>query len=38
MIKDILANVAELTRNNIRESQAQGIKIAVAQGKNLRVV
>lgn len=33
MISDILANVAELTRNNIREAQAQGIKIAVAQGK-----
>jgi len=33
MITDVLANVAELTRNNIRESQAQGIKIAVAQGK-----
>jgi DNA invertase Pin-like site-specific DNA recombinase len=33
MITDVLANVAELTRNNIREAQAQGIKIAVAQGK-----
>lgn len=33
MITDVLANVSELTRNNIRESQAQGIKIAVAQGK-----
>ena len=33
MITDVLANVAELTRNNIRESQAQGIKIAVAQDK-----
>lgn len=33
MISDILANVAELTRTNIREAQAQGIKIAVAQGK-----
>jgi DNA invertase Pin-like site-specific DNA recombinase len=33
MITDVLANVAELTRNNIREAQAQGIKIAVAEGK-----
>lgn len=33
MISDILANVAELTRNNLREAQAQGIKIAVLQGK-----
>ena len=33
MLTDVLANVAELTRNNIRESQAQGIKIAVAAGK-----
>lgn len=33
MITDVLANVAELTRNNIREAQAQGIKIAVASGK-----
>lgn len=33
MITDVLANVAELTRNNIREAQAQGIKIAQAQGK-----
>jgi DNA invertase Pin-like site-specific DNA recombinase len=33
MISDILANVAELTRNNIREAQAQGIAIAVAEGK-----
>ncbi|KIO50964.1 recombinase family protein [Flavobacterium hibernum] len=33
MIADVLANVAELTRNNIRESQAQGIAVAVAQGK-----
>ncbi|MNQ29868.1 putative transposon DNA-invertase [compost metagenome] len=33
MITDVLANVSELTRNNIRESQAQGIKIAVLQGK-----
>lgn len=33
MITDVLANVAELTRNNIKETQAQGIKIAVAQGK-----
>ncbi len=33
MITDVLANVAELTRNNIRESQAQGIAVAVAQGK-----
>lgn len=33
MITDVLANVAELTRNNIRESQKQGIAIAVAQGK-----
>ena len=33
MISDVLANVAELTRNNIKESQAQGIKIAIATGK-----
>lgn len=33
MITDVLANVAELTRNNIKETQAQGIKIAVAQGR-----
>jgi len=33
LISDVLANVAELTRNNIKEAQAQGIKIAVAQGK-----
>lgn len=33
MITDVLANVSELTRNNIKESQAQGIKIAVLQGK-----
>ena len=33
MITDVLANVSELTRNNIRESQAQGIKIAILQGK-----
>ncbi|PWB25425.1 recombinase family protein [Flavobacterium sp. HTF] len=33
MIADVLANVAELTRNNIRESQAQGIKIAQAEGR-----
>lgn len=33
MISDILANVAELTRNNIRESQAAGIAIAVAKGR-----
>jgi DNA invertase Pin-like site-specific DNA recombinase len=33
MITDVLANVSELTRSNIRESQAQGIKIAVLQGK-----
>jgi DNA invertase Pin-like site-specific DNA recombinase len=33
MITDVLANVSELTRNNIKESQAQGIIIAVAQGK-----
>ncbi|WP_245179135.1 recombinase family protein [Flavobacterium chilense] len=33
MITDVLANVSELTRNNIKEAQAQGIKIAVAQGK-----
>lgn len=33
MITDVLANVAELTRNNIRESQAQGISAAVTQGK-----
>jgi DNA invertase Pin-like site-specific DNA recombinase len=33
MISDVLANVAELTRNNIKESQAQGIAIAKAAGK-----
>ena len=33
MISDVLANVAELTRNNIKESQAQGIAIARATGK-----
>lgn len=33
MITDVLANVAELTRNNIREAQAQGIKIAQAEGR-----
>lgn len=32
MITDVLANVAELTRNNIKESQAQGIKIAKDSG------
>lgn len=33
MIADVLANVAELTRNNIRENQAVGIALAVAQNK-----
>ena len=33
MISDVLANVAELTRNNIKESQKQGIAIAKANGK-----
>lgn len=33
MISDVLANVAEMTRQNLKEAQAQGIKIAVAQGK-----
>lgn len=33
MISDVLANVSELTRNNIKEAQAQGIAIAKALGK-----
>lgn len=33
MISDILANLSQMTRDNIREAQAQGIAIAVAQGK-----
>jgi len=33
MISDILANLSQMTRENIREAQAQGIAIAVAQGK-----
>jgi DNA invertase Pin-like site-specific DNA recombinase len=33
MISDVLANVAELSRANIRETQAQGIRIAAAAGK-----
>jgi DNA invertase Pin-like site-specific DNA recombinase len=32
MISDVLANVSELTRNNIKESQKQGIAIAKAKG------
>ena len=33
MITDVLANVAEMERESIRERQKEGIKIAVAQGK-----
>ncbi|KAF2520055.1 recombinase family protein [Flavobacterium salilacus subsp. salilacus] len=33
MITAVLANVAEMQRDSIRESQEQGIKIAKAQGK-----
>ncbi len=33
LISDVLANVSEMERNNSKERQAQGIKIAVAQGK-----
>ena len=33
MTADVLANVTELTRNNIREVQKMGIAIAVAQNK-----
>ena len=33
MISDILANLSQMTRDNIREAQAQGIKIAVAAGR-----
>lgn len=33
MITDVLANLSELARNNIKEFQAQGIVVAVAQGK-----
>ncbi len=32
MISDVLANVSELERTNSKERQAQGIKIAVANG------
>jgi DNA invertase Pin-like site-specific DNA recombinase len=33
LISDVLANVSEMERTNSKERQAQGIKIAVAQGK-----
>lgn len=33
LISDVLANVSEMERNNSKERQAQGIAIAVAQGK-----
>lgn len=33
LISDVLANVSEMERTNLKERQAQGIKIAVAQGK-----
>ncbi|QZK90684.1 recombinase family protein [Flavobacterium sp. CHNK8] len=33
IISDVLANVSEMERTNSKERQAQGIKIAVAQGK-----
>jgi len=33
MISDILANLSQMTRDNIREAQAQGIAIAVAKGR-----
>lgn len=33
MITDVLSNVAQMERDSIKERQAEGIKIAVAQGK-----